>query len=108
MISALFLILAAFFNACMDAFENENFYESIFKGLNPKFWYKRESWKFARKVGGYRMDAWHISKSAMIWSLVLAIVNYRVVINTYIDFAALGLLWNVVFVFFYHKIFRIK
>src|SRR5688572_12439947 len=44
MISAIFILLAVFFNAVCDAVENENFFESIFKNLPRQFWYKRESW----------------------------------------------------------------
>lgn len=69
-------ILAGFFMAVMDATENENVGESIFKNLNPKFWHKRESWKYAKKVFGYRFDAWHISKSFMIASFLSIPVFY--------------------------------
>lgn len=37
--------ISAILNAFMDIIENENFHSSVFKNLNQKFWYKRESWK---------------------------------------------------------------
>ena len=70
--SLVFFILAAVFNAIMDKLENENFYTSVFKNLNEKFWYKRESWKYAKKIFGYKIDGWHLAKSAMIICLCLA------------------------------------
>lgn len=101
MISIILFSLAAFFNACMDAFENENFFESIFRNKNQRFWYKRESWKWAKKIGGYKLDAWHISKSCMIICICFAIFpNWKGFI--------LGIVWNIIFVLFYHKIFKIK
>lgn len=108
MISAILLALAAICNAFMDATENENFYESIFKVKNAKFWYKRESWKYATKVFGWKFDAWHVFKSLMIIFMCLAIVFYKSVFAWWIDFLIAGAVWNIVFVFVYHKIFRIR
>lgn len=116
---AVFIFLAAFFNACMDAFENENFFESIFKNLNRKFWYKRESWKYAKKVFGYRFDSWHIAKTCMVLCLagaivaaifvglcgVIAFVNLFGILQI---FAILGVIWNGTFILFYHVIFKVK
>lgn len=66
----LYLIAAAaVLNAFMDIVENENFSSSIFRNLNPKFWYKRESWKYAKKVLGTKLDAWHIAKGAMLFCI---------------------------------------
>lgn len=108
MISLTLIAAAAIFNALMDAFENENFYESIFKHWNAKFWYKRESWIYAKRLGGYKFDAWHIFKSLMVISLCLAVVLYQPVFKWWIDFLIAGAVWNVVFVLFYHKIFKIR
>jgi hypothetical protein len=110
MIAYIFIFLAGFFNACMDAFENENYFESIFKSWNQKFWYKRESWKYVKKIFGYHLDAWHISKTLMIgcipafgWcyyhysagSWWLCVINSVVV-------------WNGSFKLFYNVLFGIK
>jgi len=100
LVSVIFIILAAFFNAVMDKVENENFINSIFKNWNPKFWYKRISWQYATKIFGYKIDAWHLAKSCMIVCMTLAIVNYISFIPI-IDFFLLGIIWNISFNFFY-------
>jgi hypothetical protein len=118
MISLTLIILAAFFNAVMDAVENENFFESIFRNLNQKFWYKRESWKYAKKAFGYRFDAWHTAKSCMITSLCAAIYIEQfsnqiwhtglLFIDIGIDIIIAGVIWNLAFTLFYHKLFNVK
>lgn len=107
MIGYLFIALAAFFNACCDAFENENYFESIFKHWEQRFWYKRESWKYARKIGGVRLDGWHIAKSLMIISFAASLCfDYRG--SGWVVMLNAGITWNVTFVLFYHYIFKIK
>ena len=88
----------------MDRVENENFYTSVFKNLNEKFWYKRESWKHAKKIFGWKLDAWHIAKSLMIISLCLAVVFYVPVLGTF-DIMLFGIVWNGTFNLFYNKIY---
>lgn len=104
--SALYIILAAILNAFMDRVENENFYESIFRNWNEKFWYKRVSWKYAKKIFGWKLDAWHIAKSLMIISLVMAMVSYSVFHNWWVDVIIAGCLWNVFFNIFYNKLLK--
>jgi hypothetical protein len=111
-ISAALLLLAVFFNAVMDAVENENIGESIFKNLPNQFWYKRESWKYAPRLGGYRFDAWHIAKSCMVLSFVFAILLFDLPLVTWQDWATYlivaGIIWNGGFWLFYHKLFGVK
>lgn len=97
-----FVGIAAILNALMDRVENENFSSSIFKNLNPKFWYKRESWKDAKKIGGWKFDAWHVAKSAMLCCLFLP---YGFLIS-WIFFGIISLTWIIVFNLFYNKIFK--
>jgi hypothetical protein len=106
--SGYFLIMfMAFLNACMDAWENENYFESIFKSWSQRFWYKRESWKWAPKLAGYKLDAWHIAKSLFIICIaLLPAMEFKgswwvVVLNV-------GVIWNIAFVLFYHFVFGIK
>lgn len=112
MITAIFILLAAFFNAVMDATENENFYESIFKQLPVQFWYKRESWKHVKKVLGYRTDAWHLSKSLMILCFAGAIISFSWPVEKWQDvafyLAIYGIIWNVAFWLFYTVLFKVK
>jgi hypothetical protein len=104
-----FVFLAAFFNACMDAFENSpNFDESIFKRLDKKFWCKDVSWHYAHRIFGYKFDAWHIAKSAMVICLVIAVVLFRPHHEWWVHFVSIGLIWNATFVLFYHVIFKVK
>lgn len=103
------VFLAAFFNACMDAFENSpNFNESIFGNLDKRFWCKDVSCNHAKKVFSYKLDSWHLAKSAMVFCLVGAIVVFRPQHQWWVHFVGIGLVWNFAFWLFYHKIFRIK
>lgn len=118
MISLLLIMLAALFNSVMDAIENENIFESIFRDLDQRFWFKRESWKHSKKFFGYRFDAWHISKSLMIICKVAAVYceqfshqiwhTGNVLIDIIIDIIVAGIVWNLTFTFFYHKLFKVK
>ncbi len=104
--SYVLIALAAILNALMDIVENENFRTSIFRNLNEKFWYKRESWKHARKIFGWKFDAWHVAKSGMIVCMALAVVLYTGVFPWWVDFLIFGAIWVVSFNLFYNKIFR--
>lgn len=112
MISAIFILLGAFFNAVMDAVENENYFESIFKNLPKQFWYKRESWKYVKKIFGYRPDAWHLSKSLMVCCFAGAVISFNLPVLNWQDVAiyviGVGVIWNVAFWLFYHVIFKVK
>lgn len=87
----LYIFLAAGFNAVMDILENENFHASVFSKSDQKFWYKRESWKHAKKIFGYKIDGWHISKSIMICTILIPLSE------TFLQWVIYGLIWNVVF-----------
>ena len=95
-LSYILIALAAICNAFMDIVENENFHASIFKNLNQKFWYKKGSWLYAKRIGGYKLDAWHLAKSLMIILICVAIITYHPFIPI-IDFVIYGLLWNLTF-----------
>lgn len=105
MLTLILISLAAVCNAVMDILENENFSSSIFRNLDPKFWYKRESWKYAKRVFGWKFDGWHVFKSLMITLLMLAIVFYKPIFG-WIDFIVFGLMWNLTFSFAY-KMFKL-
>jgi hypothetical protein len=112
MITTIFIFLAAFFNAVMDAVENENYFESIFKNLPKQFWYKRESWKYVKKILGYRPDAWHLSKSLMVICFAGAVISFDMPVAKWQDAAlyaiCIGVIWNVAFWLFYNVIFKVK
>jgi hypothetical protein len=116
------VFLMAFFNAVMDATENDpNFNESIFRKLNRKFWLKTVSWEFAKKIFGYKLDAWHLAKSCMVMciagALVLCVIIGIIIgsggkaiywANYLLFFGGIGLLWNGTFRLFYHIIFKVR
>jgi hypothetical protein len=121
MISYALIVLAAFFNACMDCFENSpNFNESIFSHLNKKFWCKDISWEYAKKIGKYKLDSWHISKSLMIFCIVSALWFDRFssslwhantghqLLNFVLDVIGYGGIWVIIFNLTYHKLFKVK
>ena len=96
--------LAAGLNAVMDRVENENFSSSIFRSLNPKWWYKRESDDHVKLVMGYRPDCWHISKSLMIicWAFALAFPPPH---PWWVVVGGCGVAWNLTFNVCYNKLF---
>lgn len=108
MISALFILIACFFNAIMDALENENYYESIFSEWDKNFWYKRYSWKSSVKILGYRLDGWHLCKSGMIVCFCVAVISYSPMVSEFIDLLIFGAIWNVGFNLFYHRLFGVR
>jgi hypothetical protein len=115
-----FIAFAAAFKACADAFENTpNFDESIFKKLNKKFWCKDVSWQYAKvlsiripftnkRIGSYKIDGWHLSITMMVCLVAAAIVAYRPYHEWWVHYVSIGIIWNVVFVMFYHGLFKIK
>ena len=106
MITVLMVALAAILNAAMDTLENENYHSSIFSKLDPAFWYKRESWKTAPRVFGWKFDAWHVAKSAMIVALAIAITAHKQVAPALLEILVLGAVWNLSFNTAYHLMKR--
>lgn len=110
MLSLIFFFLSGVFNAFMDTIEEGHFTNSIFSDWNQKFWFKWESWKYAKKIFGYPVDAWHIAKSLM-WTCVSlgAVIYHRSdPIFPYwpLDFATIGLVIMLAFNVFYNHIFK--
>jgi hypothetical protein len=103
MISYLLLALASICNSIMDTLTH-HFSQSIFRNKNEEFWNPNVSWKFAFYLPytKYKVDAWHLLKSAMIIFICLAIV-FGNKLNI-IDFILLGTLWNIVFNIFYNHL----
>lgn len=107
MSNVVFWCIAALLNSVMDSLEEGHFYNSIFRNLNPKFWYKYESWKYAKTILGYRLDAWHICKSLMVICLAAAVANSVTIFpNYWLNFVALGVMWNITFNVFYNHILK--
>lgn len=113
-LSLLFFLLAAACNACMDKL-SFHFHKSVFNKLNPNFWDPSVSWKYAKFVPftKYKIDAWHLFKSAMIVFICISImiafkggvyVDNSFVYNKIVLFLTMGLLWNGSFNLFFNKI----
>lgn len=102
------VFLASFFDAICDAVENENINESIFRKLDQRFWSKRESWKYVKKIFGYRPDAWHLSKSCMIICFICAIIFFEQKNAWWLDIIIFGGVWNIGFWLFYNFTFKCK
>ena len=102
--SYIFLILASICNACMDTL-SFHFFNSVFCSLNPNFWNPNYSWAFEKLIPftKYRVDAWHLFKSAMIVFFCLAIVFFN---GKLWEFIILGCVWNLTFNIFYEKILK--
>lgn len=75
MFTLLCLVLAAFFKSVADTVA-DHYYVSVFRNLSERFWNKQVSWKYAKKVFAYPIDAWHLSNSCMIVCFVIGAVVY--------------------------------
>ena len=108
MLAILFIILAASCKALSDTLAH-HFDTSIFKWKNPKFWNPVISSDWAEKFRGYKVDAWHLSNSAMIVFMIMAVALHRYdrfQLQWYYELLIGGCIWNAAFNLFYNKIFR--
>lgn len=114
----LFIILAAVCNAVMDRIDDENIHDSIWKGSNWEWWYKRESWDNAKRIFGWKYDGWHVFKSAMLIFITGAIVSAcyggplfkfgNPLLMAFLQILFYGFVWNATFNVFYDGIFKRK
>lgn len=123
-ICCILICLSAICSAVMDSVENEvSFKESIFLKYNHVYWSKVDGANNTKLPGTkYTWNAWHNFKSAMIILNATAFIliafftphRFEIIDNIYLRifiFAAIyysvyALLWNKVFSFFYHTIFK--
>jgi hypothetical protein len=113
--SLIFWVLAAICNSVMDTLVH-HYSTSVFKKLNSAVWNPEVSWKSAAYLPytKYKIDAWHLFKSAMIIFLALSIISAWIfgppLLNVWwfylITFVWLGVVWNGVFNLFYNHILR--
>ncbi len=103
----LLIILAAIFNACMDRVETFiHFNDSVFCKLNPKFYSKMDSSNYAYRIINYKVDFWHLCKSAMLFCLLATPFFYDIIFIPILDYIIFGILYNVVFEQFYSRILK--
>jgi len=118
-ISIILMIIAGFFNACMDILK-VRYDKSIFRfwkyqnWLDPsKSWVNK--WKNGDPSQGERFfgsstffvsltDAWHLAKHFMLTFIMLSVVFYQPIINWWMDFIILYVSFTVTFEVFFSKI----
>jgi len=120
MISAILLILAGIFNACMDTLKT-HYSTSIFSKWKNQDWVNpslswTNKWKPKSKIGDLIMstvlvwttDFWHLCKHIMLTLIMAAIVFYSPMINWWADFLILYCSFTIPFEIFYSKILILK
>lgn len=108
MITLILISVAAFFKAVADKVDH-HFDTSIFKNLNPNFWDRDISSEKAKRIFNYKIDAWHLSQSAMIICMIVAwSLHNKSFIAWYWQVLIAGTVWNLVFNLFYNKILSRK
>lgn len=117
MISLVFVVVAAFLNACMDkhvyhydlslfsTWKHEFF---AFDGWRNKY-VDRSYVKGRKKFKGVNihpafLDVWHFCKSGMVIMICLAVILYNPMVNWYVDLLILGTAWNLTFTLFWSKL----
>lgn len=113
-ITVLLVVIAAILNAVMDSIENEHIWDTKFANYKDKpifnnFIYKRESWNKAKKIFNYKLDLWHISKSAMLLAIFGAAATNVPITGTLwellLRIVGFSLIWVLTFNLFYNKVF---
>lgn len=106
MISGLFIFLAAICKALADTLDH-HFDTSIFRDKPRRWWDPNVIHRRVPMIFGYPLDAWHITNSIQIccW-MALPFVYNPVLPQWWMDYAAGGGLFIIVFNTFYNRIFR--
>jgi hypothetical protein len=110
MIAISLIILAASVKAMADTIDH-HFDTSVFRNLNPRFWDLDISSDHAKRIFKYKLDAWHLSQSAMIVLMISAVAVHpfdRWHLHWALEILIAGITWNIVFNTFYNKILRRK
>ena len=118
MISLVLVSIAGIFKAVMDALQF-HYFTSIFFSKNSSFWNPQDSWKnkwkedlktekflFSSTILVFLTDAWHLFQSGLIFCLMLAIVLYKPIVNKYVDFIILHIVFTGTFELFFSRIFK--
>lgn len=118
MISLILVVVAGIFKAVMDTLQF-HYFTSVFLPKNPLFWNPSLSWMnkwksdlktekflFSSTVLVFLTDAWHLFQAGLIFCLILAIVLYKPIVNKYVDFVILHIVFTGTFELFFSKIFK--
>lgn len=103
----IFLVLAGAFKAISDTLVH-HFDVSVFRKKNKMFWDPSISWKYGKILHPtkYKVDAWHLFNSAMIFCFCFAVVFHVRFTYWWLEFVAAGIIFNLSFNLFYNKILR--
>jgi len=99
------LIAAAAVSKALADTVADHFDTSIFKNRYQQFWNKTISADHCKRIGSYKIDAWHLANSAMIVFFITA-AAFPPPVAWYYFIPAAGVLFNLVFNLFYNQIFR--
>ena len=110
MIALILISVAAICKAFSDTIAH-HFDTSIFRGKNRDFWEANRVNSAAKRIFGYKVDAWHLSNSLMITCFIAAIffggnLHNTIKVSVWVTFVAYGAWFNIVFNIFYNKVFR--
>lgn len=115
MFTILLIILAAILNAVMDRTETIIAYNaSVFFQYSQNFWCKPIAAHAVKLLSftKYRVDAWHLSKSALVVCLCAAPLVYVPVLSLgslpswLVHLCLYGAVWNFTFNIFYNHLFK--
>ena len=106
-ISEILFCLAPVFKALSNTVDH-HFDTSVFARQNPRFWDRDISSYNAKRIGGYKLDAWHLAESGMIWCMIFGTVLHQPKIEWYYEVAIAGAAWILIFNVFYNKLFLQK
>lgn len=109
MLAIILIVFAAVFKAVADTLQH-HYWDSVFRDDNhfdKNFWNPGLSWKTAKKIFKYPVDAWHLSNSFMIVCFVLAAIVNDLRWHWAIQLVVLGLVFNLVFNLFWNKVLKV-
>lgn len=108
MVSLVFIIFASMAAAGLERLENKEFYRSVFRKLNPRFWNKSTSKRYQKTFAGYPVDAWFCFQTFKISCISLAIVCYVPITIPFVDLFLYTGTWIFNFDTFYNLVFKAK
>lgn len=82
------------------------FNSSVFRKLNTWFWDDTMPAKFI-PFTKYKINAWHISKSLMLFTIFAIPFFHEETFNKPVDYLILGSAWILSFNLFYNKILKL-
>lgn len=109
MLTFIFISFAAVCKALADTVYF-HYYTSVFsdKGqFDEYFWNPDKSWIYAKRIRGYKIDAWHLSNSGMIVFFVLAAMAHDIDWQWWIQLPVLGTQFILMFNMCFNKLFKL-